>query len=111
MSQDLLERKKELIGKRSDRNQEFWIGVFLFVVGLIFSPILIGIPAILLGLILIAWGWEAKTKIDQELTEIDFKFNKKSEKSDEDPLKILKIRYSKGEITKTDFERMKKELK
>ena len=29
---------------------------------------------------------------------------------DDDPLTILKIRYSKGEITKEEFEEMKKEL-
>jgi len=112
MSQSLLERKKKLIGKRSDRNQEFWIGVVFFLIGLIFSPTLIGIPAIFIGIILILWGWEAKSKIDQELSDIDFELDKKSGKSEsiEDPLKILKIRYSKGEITKKQFETMKKNL-
>jgi len=31
-------------------------------------------------------------------------------KSDIDPLQILKGRYAKGEITKEDFEKMKKDL-
>jgi uncharacterized membrane protein len=107
MTDDLLEIKKKLIGKRSDRSQEFWIGIIALV---FFFWTIIGA---MIGIVLILWGWEEKRKIDQELAEIDFKLNKNSEKSEiyEDPIKILKLRYSKGEITKKEFEKMKENLK
>jgi len=42
--------------------------------------------------------------------EIDFKENNKSKEQKEDPLDILKVRYAKGEISKKEYDKIKREL-
>ncbi len=58
------------------------------------------------------WSSERKytCKFPQLIKEL-IKKNTTSQKSDEeDPLKILKLRFAKGEISKNEYEQMKKEL-
>ncbi|MGI0056742.1 MAG: PH domain-containing protein [Nitrosarchaeum sp.] len=72
---------------------------------------------------LIAWGRGEEGQIDalpkkkaEELVEIirrHMELSKNSSKNtsnDEEPLKILKMRYAKGEITKEEFDKIKEDL-
>ena len=45
----------------------------------------------------------------QEITRVIEQSKNKKQDSD-DPLKIIKLRYAKGEITREEFEQMKKDL-
>ncbi len=72
---------------------------------------------------LIAWGRSEEGQIDalpkkkaEQLVEIirqQMELSKKSNHnlpSEEDPLKIIKMRYAKGEITKEEFDKIKEDL-
>ncbi len=45
-----------------------------------------------------------------KLKKRDIKTNKKNTGYQDEPLKILKLRYAKGEITKEQYEQMKQDL-
>ena len=70
-------------------------------VGVIFK--ILGYFCIILGIIVTTVGCFVKEE------KIEYTDEKASENED-NPIKILKLRYAKGEITKEKYEKMKKDL-
>ena len=73
---------------------------FGILTGIVFVSILV--PCILVGAVLIILGIVIKRNV-KHVVQV--------EKVDEEPLKVLKMRYAKGEITREEFIRAKKDLK
>lgn len=59
---------------------------------------------------------DSRSKYESESKKVkieNLKIEAKKEnnnKIDDDPLKVLKLRYAKGEITKIEYEQMKKDI-
>ena len=85
------------------------IGVIFLILSFIFLFIFVVCFVILLilGIICIFVGLMIKSRnVNEEILET----LKKSHESEKDPIKVLKLRYAKGEITKEQYEQMKKDL-
>lgn len=93
-------------------NGLIWFGIIVIILGFCLGLIIGGVFCILggliLGIVLIAVGLNKQSR--REETKILVDAISKSPTSKETPLEILKMRYAKGEITKEDFEQMKKDL-
>ena len=73
--------------------EQFGFGLFMLIFGIIM---------IIIGFTLLIGGFITKPKIKFGTTEIS---------KEDEVTKALKLRYAKGDITKEQFEQMKKELK
>lgn len=88
-------------------------GLIFLVVGIIFTATLIGaiigIPLGFIGFIMILVGLFSSSK-PQQITIQQTVSGRDSKNSEDDSMKILKARYAKGEITKKEYQEMKKEF-
>jgi uncharacterized membrane protein len=73
--------------------EQFGFGLFMLIFGIIM---------IIIGFTLLIGGFVAKPKSKVGIIEKSI---------DDEALKALKLRYAKGEITKEQYEQMRKELK
>ena len=98
-------------------------GIFGFFGGGVGGGVLCAVisPLVLfiLGLIALITGMESKSQVvKQDITIKDVRsdFDDRNGKTkdiletDDEALKVLKLRYAKGEITKEEYEQMKKDL-
>ena len=88
-------------------------GLIFFIVGLAFDltiiGIIIGVPIGFIGFIMMLVGLFTSSKSIQNIT-ISQTVDSNHLTGAKDPLATLKQRYANGEITKAEFEEMKKDL-
>jgi uncharacterized membrane protein len=83
-------------------------GLIGIITGITFLSLLI--PCIIIGSILIILGNFISRGSKQTVQIENVSEEKKEAKTEDEPLKVLKMRYAKGEISRKDFEQKKKDL-
>jgi uncharacterized membrane protein len=81
------------------------LGIFT---GILFLSILI--PCIFVGAVFIILGIVIKRNVKSVVQVENVSEEKKETKTEDESLKVLKMRYAKGEISRKDFEQKKKDL-